>query len=280
MKVIVQLLGGLGNQMFQYAAGRSLAERLKAKLYLDISGYKKKDRLRSYSLGCFQLKVNLLKNNQHFKVGRLWNKLTKKFDYYQEKHFHYDHYFLKLKGNVYLSGYWQSEKYFKNIEKIIRKDFSFKVKMTQKNQALANQMKKSNSASIHLRRTDYLINAQAQALYHFCPWSYYQKAIKLIKTKIKKPVFFVFSDEPEWVRKNLKPEGKMIYVNHNLGKSDDQDLRLMSLCQHNIIANSSFSWWAAWLNNNQKKIIITPKKWFNDKRIKNHDLIPDKWLQI
>lgn len=221
--VITQINGGLGNQMFQYAAGRALAHRLNTELKLDISAFKD-DKLRKYGLDCFniiqasfmtQQRVNKIKKHSYrlfkflppilkkatFPLARLTQEVFFKEKHFYEKHFHFDPAFFQLEGNIYLHGGWHSEKYFKDIETIIRKDFSFKTPPDSKNKKMLERISESNSVSIHVRRGDYLTTA---AKCWMLSLDFYQKAINLIKDKIANPNFFVFSDDLDWCQTNLK----------------------------------------------------------------------------
>ena len=186
----------------------------------------------------------------------------------------------ELKGDIYIEGYWQTEKYFKNIEHTIKKDFTFKTKPDKNNQSLLNQIKNCNAVAIHVRRGDYVKNPVANRILGVCNLDYYNKCINLIIRKINNPHFFIFSDDPKWTINNLNIDFPATYVSHNGSDKGYEDLRLMSNCKHQIIANSSFSWWGAWLNNNPNKVVMAPKKWFNDLSINTEDLIPESWVKI
>ena len=179
----------------------------------------------------------------------------------------------------YMSGYWQSENYFESNRSILINDFSFRIPLNARNADALRLISSSNSVSIHIRRGDYLHNANAKATHGLCSLEYYHKAIRLIKATIGKPRFFIFSDDMLWVKAHLEPEEDCIFVDWNFGVDSYNDMRLMSLCKHNIIANSSFSWWGAWLNRNPDKVIIAPKRWFAGK-INDSNIIPSSWIRI
>ena len=182
----------------------------------------------------------------------------------------------KKRINYYI-GYWQSEKFFKDISDEIRKDFSFPKFTSEKNLEILKLIKSYNSVSIHIRRGDYLQNRGFNGL---APLEYYQKAIEYIKNKIENPHFFIFSNDIEWCRKNLSIENSY-YIDWNRGEESYRDMQLMSLCKHNIIPNSTFSWWGAWLNKNPNKIVIAPEKWFNDcVNIDYSNIVPETWIKI
>ncbi len=278
--IITKLIGGLGNQMFQYAAGRALAYRLNTELKLDKIIFKTY-KLHKYELYYFNIKALFAsqKGINKFKKHSLVLFFTKR-KFFKEKHFHFNPEFFKLKGNIYLKGYWPSEKYFKSIESVIRDDFSFKNEPDRKNKKVLEKISKVNSVSIHIRRGDYVLNKKTNAYHGLCPLKYYKKAIQIIKARTKTPTFFVFSDDIKWCKKNIKIDKNITFIDFNNRYKNYEDMRLMSNCKHNIIANSSFSWWGAWLNKNKNKIVIAPKKWFRDPSINTKDLISKLWLRV
>ena len=185
----------------------------------------------------------------------------------------------QVSPNAYLMGYWQSEKYFQFIEAIIRADFVFKQAMSNSNQLIANQIEQSNAVSLHVRRGDYANNPLTAATHGLCSMDYYMQAIQHIGECVYEPNFFIFSDDIVWVKENLKINFPCFYVDGNYGEESYNDMRLMSLCKHHIIANSSFSWWGAWLNQYAGKIVIAPNKWFaHDTDVK--DLLPESWVKL
>jgi hypothetical protein len=196
--------------------------------------------------------------------------------YKREKGLGFDLGFTTWPDDTYLHGYWQSEKYFADIEAQLRQDFAFPA-LTGRNVEFASELESELSISLHVRRGDYL-NLAAHTV---CSQEYYQAAVKEMIRKVSgDPRIYVFSDDPEWARQNLKFSVPTQVVDHNSGAADFEDMRLMSLCKHNIIANSSFSWWAAWLNANADKNVIAPKAWFGDPKLNNPDITPDSWQRI
>lgn len=294
--VIVKLMGGLGNQMFQYAAARRLAHFNNTNLKIDLSWFDnicEVDSSRKYALDEFAIQENfatreeietLTVQTQGF-VERLITKAMGRKpkatpSYIREKYFHFDPDILSLNNDVYLDGYWQSEKYFKDIETIIRQEFTIKSEMNVKSLAIEKQVKSINSVSLHIRRGDYVSNPHTNQVHGSCNIKYYFRCVENLIRSVKHPHFFIFSDEPEWTRANLKLPYPTTFVNHNPPENGYEDLTLISLCQYHIIANSSFSWWGAWLNQNPCKIVMAPKKWFNSLDYNTKDLIPDEWLKI
>lgn len=291
--IVVKLIGGLGNQMFQYATARKLSQKKYAKLKFDTNGLSLESTPREYSLGVFNIQesfasleeIESLKNWQDDYISLILKKIgffpkifTKK-TFIVEKSFRFDPEILDLKDNVYLQGYWQTEKYFEDVENVIRREFTLKEEYSIENKEITKEIKNSNAVSVHVRRGDYAKDQKTNKFHGLCPIDYYNDAIKKIAKKIEKPIFYVFSDDIDWVKKNLKFNYPVRYVSNGILK-DYEELMLMSYCKHNIIANSSFSWWGAWLNSNPEKIVIAPKKWFNDPNVDTSDLIPENWIRI
>lgn len=291
--IVVRLIGGLGNQMFQYAFARALSLKRQTELKLDLASYGE-DTPRSFSLDCFNIKASFASLEEIKKLvftpTPLFIRIVRKIkgkppmressQIYRERHYHFDPQALGILGDSYLIGYWQSEKYFYQIEDIIRRDFTFKSKMSKKNQLLAKRIQETDSVSIHVRRADYVTNKVYRDYFKLCGIEYYFLAITKMINKVHHPCFYVFSDDLDWVKNNIQSEFPITYIDHNRGNQDYEDMRLMSLCKHHIIANSSFSWWGAWLNMHPDKIVIAPKKWFNDPSINTKDLIPSSWIRI
>jgi len=185
-----------------------------------------------------------------------------------------------LPDNIYLEGYWQSEKYFKHIESIIRNDFTYINETDSDNLKILNRIKGSESIAIHFRRGDYINNRKTNEVHGICSMEYYNSAVDYIAQKVSSPYFFIYSDDIEWVKRNLSIKYNKMFVDINTPEKASNDLRLISNCKHQIIANSSFSWWGAWLNQNPEKIVIAPKKWFMDEKRNTSDLIPEKWIRL
>ncbi len=295
--VIVRLIGGLGNQMFQYAAGRSLALRHGVALKLDISGFADYP-LRRYSLGCFNIveefaspeEIARVKSPPRRRLVRLirraWRKVAGPPPYYRQPVFQesmlrpFDPNIWRTPRDVYLDGYWQSEKYFKDIEHIIRSEFTFRPEQDLQSRDIAAMIAETNSVSIHVRRGDYVSNPLTNRVHGVCGLDYYAACVRFMADRVGKPHFFVFSDEPEWAAENLRFAYPMTFVTHNRDGREYEDLRLMSLCRHHIIANSSFSWWGAWLNARAGKIVLAPQRWFNEPDRDTSDLVPDGWIRV
>ena len=290
--IIIKLAGGIGNQMFQYAVGKQLSLKLGVDLKLDISWFATQN-LRSYALGKFDIAENFAfpeevallatQKEETLKhvLGRML-RIPQNFTptHIHEKHFQFDPEIINLPDGVYLDGYWQSEKYFTNIEDVLRKELVVKIPQEGKNKELAELMASCESVSLHIRRGDYVSNSIASSVLGTCNLDYFYRCIEQLALTVNSPHFFIFSDEPEWARDNLKIPHPTTFVDHNGPDKDYEDLRLMSQCKHHIIANSSFSWWGAWLCNNPDKIIFAPRKWFSIEEHNTKDLIPDNWYRI
>lgn len=286
-RFIVKFNGGLGNQMFQWAFGYALEKETGIKTIFDMSFFEKK-YARPYELGIFNLNANFAESFWlKLKLKAMWklrkNLKNKEFlglNFYCEPHFKFDKNLFKLKPNTFIEGFFQSEKYFEKFKDEIRRSFTFNSKPNDFNKILIEEMRESNSVSIHIRRGDYVQKKRYQDLYAACSLDYYKRGVEYIAEKHSNPKLFIFSDDIQWVRANWDLPYENIFVDNNSGDKSYEDMRLMSNCKHNIIANSSFSWWGAWLNNNQEKIVIAPQKWFNNERINQSDVIPGDWIQI
>jgi len=268
--IVAKLIGGRGNQLFQYAIARHLAHINNTDILIDISEFETY-KLHSYALS----HLNIVEKIATKRDIELLVKV-------KEKHFHFDPCFKKFGDNILMQGYWQSEKYFCEIKHILDNEFSVKYPLSDKNLEIYKLIIGSNSVSIHVRRSDYLPNSHSDQIFDNLNLTYYNSAIQIFANELEKPCFFVFSDDPEWVKSNLKINFPHIYVDHNTAITAYEDMRLMSLCKHNIIANSSFSWWGAWLNRNEEKKVIAPIKWFNNnvRNIDCRDIIPKTWVRI
>jgi len=199
---------------------------------------------------------------------------------YKESHFNFDDKVYNKTENIYFEGYWQSEKYFLNYREDLLEEFTLKKELHPKSKEYENKIREVQSVSLHIRRGDYVTNTHTNSVHGTCSLQYYRDAVKEIEIKVEDPHFFIFSDDLAWVKENLDFIDNVAFVELDKEIPDHEEMVLMSLCKHNIIANSSFSWWSAWLNQNDKKIVIAPKKWFNDQTINTEDLIPNTWIKI
>lgn len=280
--IVVRLQGGLSNQIFQYATARSLALKRRTRLKIDTTWYDQVDQsdgvgVRKYELGCFKLP-------QKFYTGAFPDRLANKIfglTYFSDDDSPYTFHpeLLGLRGNVQLLGFFQNQRYFKDIRPQLLKDLSYLSHPTGKNIEMLRRIgKDKSSVSIHVRRGDYAHSIKHNATHGLKGKEYYDKALKVITKRLPRPNFYVFSDEPEWCKNNLKFEYPTTYIDWNTEGAED--MRLMRSCRHNILANSSFSWWGAWLNENPDKIVIAPRIWVNDPALDTSDLLPPEWIAI
>lgn len=284
--IIVRVFGGLGNQIFQYAFYKCL-EFNNDDVYLDISDYNIHHHHNGFELDkVFKIKFNKATNKEIKKISfdkksflyRLIRKIFKielvKTSEYTEMKDICDVKIGNIEQEVYFNGFWQDIKYVEFIENELRKELIFNEKLSGKNKDVIDKFIGRETVSIHIRRGDYLNN---KSLGGICNNEYYLNAIEYINKVIDRPVFFIFSDDIEWVKNNFKLKSECIYVDWNKEEESYKDMQLMSMCKHNIIANSTFSWWGAWLNMNRNKIVICPKKWFNNK---NSNLQVNDWISF
>ncbi|WP_428328423.1 alpha-1,2-fucosyltransferase [Mucilaginibacter sp.] len=295
--ILTKLQGGLGNQMFQYAAARGLLKK-ESQVYLDHSfldeNFKDTEHFtaRKYELHIFK---NIKAGKATLKQINLFKKPSaylKALIYFSKGFFR----LLQQQGNefvslpnpvnnqyLYLDGYFQSEEYFKHCREELLKEFQFPELDLVNKVAHQNITDVPNAVSIHIRRGDYLKSKVVSDIHGVLPIDYYQKAIEFLQNKLSPLTLFVFSDDVAWAQANLSTDNLAThYINHNQGEDSWKDMALMSYCRHHIIANSSFSWWAAWLNPSLDKIVIAPKNWFSDPQLNSQSqtIIPDTWITL
>ncbi|MFC1659816.1 alpha-1,2-fucosyltransferase [Pseudomonadota bacterium] len=299
---VMNIIGGLGNQMFQYAYIKSLSKRIGRDFLLDFSSFDfyklHKPIIKSLNIenkiASKEVLIDYKTQEIKSKCPKLFRKILRikkfkiissKFKTFKEQENApavFDKAFFSLSEAGYIIGYFQSEKYFKNIRRELLKDFLPKNGFSEKFKQFQKQIKnkKFSPISLHIRRGDYVSNSITKKVYGHCPLSYYEKAVKILQKSVKNPKLFIFSDDLKWVKENLKINLPMIFVNCATPSTPYEDIWLMASCDHNIIANSSFSWWGAWLNENPKKIVIAPKKWFAKKDLKYKDIYCRNWKKI
>lgn len=284
--IIARLQGGLGNQMFQYAAAKSLAKRLGSSFKLEALTSLSKDKQRVIALGDLNAGFELATKEEIKKFlffpglyrhkPELFSKLGR--NVYREQSFHYDPNFLTLSDPVYLDGFWQSPRYFADIETIIRSDFAVKDQLVKKVLSKGRELEESHAIGVHVRRGDFL-RPKIAAYHGVLDAAYYQSAIESIQEKDPRATVHFFSDDIEWVKSNIPTQVNTEFVS-SPRRTALEDFYLMSKCRHNVIANSSFSWWAAWLNNHPDKMVVAPRNWFADPVINTGDLIPSGWIRL
>lgn len=297
-KKLVKLNGGLGNQMFQCAFAYVLAKKSNSQVLFDFSYFEEVPddknvvirpfELNFFNTDCKKASGDDLKKVVHadnrsiiskilwkiFKIGKC---KPRKNIITQKKAYEFDKKLFNNLDYYYYDGYFQNEKYFKDYRDEILKLFSLNETLDEKNQAILDNILQTNSVSIHVRRGDYVTLKSANDFHGVCTLDYYKKAIKYISKRIKNPHFFLFSDDIGWVMDNLKTDYPFTVIDFNPLKGW-MDMNLMKNCKHNITANSSFSWWSAWLNDNPDKIVIAPEKWILQKSKCN--IIPKNWVKM
>ncbi|WP_298380492.1 alpha-1,2-fucosyltransferase [Azospirillum sp.] len=279
--IIVRLTDGLGNQMFQYAFGRALSVRRGQPLRLDLSAYQR-ERKRVYGLNQFLVSESFPTQEELERI------ITRPLDtthpwwdqpVIKEPHFHHSADVARVPSSGYFVGYWQSERHFIDLAPLIRLEFTPRQPLSGTNLDIARMIAARNAVSLHVRRGDYASDPTVNALHGVCSLDYYRQAVAHIAERIERPEFFVFSDDPEWTRANLKLEHPAYLITHNRNEPVE-DLRLMSLCRHHIIANSSFSWWGAWLAERPGQMVCAPRRWFAAYPHDTRDLVPERWTRL
>ncbi|MEK7592230.1 MAG: alpha-1,2-fucosyltransferase [Patescibacteria group bacterium] len=287
--IIVKIIGGLGNQMFQYALGRNLANRNNMELKLDISDFKNY-KWHTYGLNKLNIGENIATEKEIAKFKKYKTK-SRSFLFFHNKFvadnsiyvhegtFNFNSKILDIKKSVYLDGYWQSEKYLLGIEDIIREEFTPRSPISPAAKTISEKMGGS-SISFHIRRGNYVTDKKVAEALGSCSLDYYQGALLKATMNLNKPEIFAFSDDIGWVKKNIKTKHKITFVSeHKL--EDWEEMVLMSKCRRHIISNSTFSWWGAWLDPRKDKMVIAPSMpWFKSQRLANNDIVPSSWIQM
>jgi len=291
--LIVKLKGGLGNQLFQYAFGRALSMQANQALVLDISHFGKTrqgETPRAFCLHHYGIAARVglpwwAQKAWRLRKGRMMKTFGElglgKIREVRETSFRYEKIDAPAgRGLWSYEGYWQAPRYFEQARPFLLKEL-VPVRAAQgMNEEVLNQIRQSNAVSVHIRRGDYVSDAAISAFHGICGLNYYRDAMQGIGEQIQDPVFYVFSDDIAWAKSHIQSIHPMVFVDHNDDETAFEDLRLMSECRHHIIANSSFSWWAAWLNPRAEKKVIAPRRWFADTTVSCDDLIPDTWSRI
>lgn len=275
--VVVKLMGGLGNQMFQYAAGLALARKHGVPLQLDTTFFQDPTPRpnitpRNYALDIFPLHEGCVRLNDAAARPAGLKRAA-------EKHFHYDAATADLPAGVYLDGYWQSPRYFESIEPEVRRAFALSPTLDEAAAAFAAQIKQSEAVCLHVRRGDMVHNAHTASVHGSCSLDYYRTACDLLAQKFPNAHFFVFSDDPAWCAGQDLTGGRPCTIVSRPGATEAVDLFLMRQCRHFITANSSFSWWAAYLGEAPEKTVIVPDPWFTDPSLDVSDLCPKAWIR-
>ncbi len=291
--VIVRLKGGMGNQMFQYALGQQLAHDLRAPLKFDLTNLLYRNNppdfvYRNYDLDVFRVTSSFLHppgviapvfnlRNRKLSQGLRWL-LMRNYPVVKEAHFHVDPQLLgTAREGVVYDGWWQSPRYFSGVETKIREDFQFSRPVIPASRELLSRIEQSNAICLNVRRTDFLKVDTLNAT----DLDYFLRAADYLGRAVSEPRFFIFSDDVAWCREHLKLDFPLEVVGHeHKGYKFGNYLQLMTRCRHFIIPNSSFAWWAAWLNTGAEKQVVAPEHWFTDPTIDTTDLVPEAWHRL
>jgi hypothetical protein len=283
--IIVQLKGGLGNQLFQYALGRRLSLTMGVPLKLDISFYKR-HKQRTYELDqlCIEAGIATPWEVARWLGPRCLRRVTQRLGFQPrlvtEKSFEFDPAVLRLEDGRYLEGYWQSYRYCADVAPQIRNELVVRTPPSEADQTLLDRMARCDSVCLHVRRGDYASNPVTLQYHGLCSPEYYRTAVDELAAQLRDPELFVFSDDIPWVKQHLRFELPTTHVERHGVDSAPLELRLMAGCHHFVIANSSLSWWAAWLSANESPIVYAPRRWFTDPSIDTTELTPPAWHRI
>jgi len=285
--IVTHLFGGLGNQLFQFAFGKALATRLGVELRLDARYFDKPrpDELCIHHFGhdtpdADRRRLPAMRHDGLLPYIAAKMRATP-YTMFKESGLKYDPAAEALGDNTYLKGYWQSELYFRDQADVVRNSLSVVTPPTPENARVLEDLDRVLAVSLHVRRGDYVSNPKFNATHGTCDLDYYRRAADLVAGRAGRDVvFYAFSDEPDWVRENLKLPHEMRIISHNGAAHNYEDIRLMRHCAHHIIANSSFSWWGAWLNPDKDKMVVTPDRWFASPSMQDHNLLPPEWIRL
>lgn len=285
--IYARLFGGLGNQLFQYATARALSLRLGTSLGLDLRYLPPPPHHLSYALHHFAVQAQTeppgLPPHRTQTLRHLaWRAGLGSPRFLRERGLGVNAAVMQSGDGVYLHGYFQSEQYFADHLPRIRDELRITTPPDARNAEWLDRIRQDPRAvSVHLRRGDYVAVAKAGETHGTCDAAYYARAIAHLREATgSAPRAYVFSDDPDWVRANLQLDAEMEVVGHNGPTAHYEDLRLMSACRHHIIANSTFSWWGAWLDDRPGKTVIAPQRWFATDRLVNPDILPADWVRL
>lgn len=302
--IIVKLVGGLGNQLFQYATARSISLRKGVEFKLDNNVYKESlgHNILRYKLNRFNVIENFATDEEIKKYSnevpvsffqRAYNFfLTKKLNIpnrYNKKSHLIERFDDKIDGRIidcrdgmYLEGWFGKEAYFRDFRSELERDLSLKNPPASENQKLLEKIENCNSVSVHMRRGDIAAGIH-NSFFRLLPLSYYEEALKIITDRVKDPVFYIFSDSIDWVKENFKIDWPIVYVDNN-GDREYEDLNLMMHCKNHIIANSTFSYWGAWLGDRPDHVVVAPETWYNDAeanaKVDHRLMYPEHWVLV
>jgi hypothetical protein len=292
--IYVKVIGGLGNQLFQYAFARGLARRLGCGFKLDVTGFSRYYRLHRFTLPELGYTFDGLaaETARRFHRGTgpgihlftLWQRLKPpalRYFFRERTIFRFDPSLLNPpKFPCYYDGYWQNEGYFTNVADELRAEFRLNLPLTDDDRRFADEIRSHTGVSVHFRRGDYVTDPKTRKFLGVCSPEYVQRGVDLIRQKVANPHLFVFSDDPAWVREHFSPGLPLTVVSDRPNARGSVDLYLMSLCRHHIIANSTFSWWGAWLNPDPAKIVIGPQNWAHGFPSTSLGILPPGWIAL
>lgn len=288
--VITKITSGLGNQLFQYALGRHLALQYTTELWFDLRYFHQEyetDTPRKFKLDRFNIPYHLLDQSPWLYLSKATRLLPGRslrplIDTRYESDFHFDPHVLRPAAPMtILWGFWQSERYFDGSTAQIRQDLTFGPRQSETFATFSQQIEQADvPVSVHIRRGDYVTHPEFSKSFGFVGLAYYQTALSRLIDQFPNATLFFFSDDPDWVRANLHTQQPHVFVQSTGPDADVDDLQLMSLCHHHIIANSSFSWWGAWLDPRPDKVVMAPQNWFANKPWRTQDLLPASWQRV
>jgi len=280
-------MGGLGNQLFQFATGRRLARRHGSELMLDLGWFRYEGKEfgtpRSYQLGGFELSARAAELPprfvQAFEAGRRPRFSSLKLDVIRQREGDHavDARVLNASDDVLLIGYWQSEAYFTDVADTVKAELRLDTAFSEEYVRFGPVVDRPSAVAVHVRRGDYVSMPTTREFHGVLERDYYRRALAHVAERVADPVFVAFSDEPDWVQGELAGELPMTVVS---GGDALQELRLMSRCPHHVIANSSFSWWGAWLGEREASVVVAPRRWFADPRVDTSSIVPERWQRL
>ncbi|MEM8898166.1 MAG: alpha-1,2-fucosyltransferase [Bacteroidota bacterium] len=295
---MLRLMGGLGNQLFQYSTGRALAIQHNTSLKLDLSLLLDRTDIehrvfREFELADFPIQASLASEKEtaffHPKRDTLFQKMGARMHtmlhaprVYIESKMTYNPALSQLPNDSCLVGNFQSEQYFSKIEAILRQELTLNLPLSQQVLSLKKEMETTNSVALHVRRGDYVSNPLFSRTLGALPLEYYQRALAFLAKNLPAFKVFIFSDDPAWCRENMRLDYPFYIVADTVSgeKAHKIDMKLMGACKHYIISNSSFAWWGAWLNPDEDKIVLAPKTWYRSPEIDDRDIVPKSWHKI
>lgn len=288
MRCIVRLKGGLGNQLFQYAAARALCMKHSASLELDLSLLALHGPTitpRTYALDGYPLSASVLSAAESARHGLTANRMrnwlavrsigVRGFRYVREVGFGFQPELLEPSGDVILDGFWQTPRYFDDVRPALLRELRYPQRSGL--DELQAQMRSTSSVSIHVRRGDYVSNPTAALKHGACTLDYYREACRFLAARVQDPHYFIFSDDPAWAAENIPAlVERSTLISGTRPLNAQEELQLMSECRHHVLANSSYSWWGAWLSSDTDSVVVAPSRWMAD-GTDTHDLIPGSW---